>query len=130
MRINNKEFDPWPIDGKCFCQDIVTDFAELKALGGSVAFGNPGEELNSVAFYTSEGHECDELIEMRWRTNDYEVLIMTPHNYYKIAKDVAAKYAKWVEECECDGQFPYKCVISGWPDREYVSVRLYKEAEE
>lgn len=129
MKINNKNFDPWPIDGKCFCQDIVTDFAELKALGGSVAFGNPGEDLNSVAFYTSEGHERDELVEMRWHTNDYKVFISVSPRY-KAAKDVAAKYAKWVEECEFDGQFPYKCVVSECPDGECVFVCLYKEAEE
>lgn len=128
MKIENKEFDPWPIDGKCFCLEIITDFAEIKSPGGFVTYGNIGKEPNRIAFYANECGR-DELVEMRWRTDDYEVLVFTPF-YHKAAKGIAAKYKKWVEECEDDGKFPYKCIVSELPDREYVSVRLYKEAEE
>ena len=128
---NEKEFDPWPIDGKCFCQDIVTDFAELKALGGSVAYGNLGYGLNSVAFYTSEcSHDCDELVEMIWPTDSNCVFIRCGIPSH--AEQLASKYKQWVEECEDDGKLPYKCFVTPIVENSgsKVIVGLYKESEE
>ena len=128
---NKRTLAPWPIDGKCFVQDIVTDFAELLGLSGSVAFGNVGNTLNSVAFYThTPDGSWDELVEMRWCADDNVVLIMCKR--FKFAKYIAAKYKKWVEECEDteNNEFLYRCIIDENPERGYASVSLYKEVED
>lgn len=129
--MESKKLAPWPIDGKCFVQDIVTDFAELMACGGSVTFGNVGNTLNSVAFYAQQPTDnWDELVEMRWCTNDNVVLVMCRN--FKSAKHFAAQYKKWIEECEDSesNELLYKCIIDENAERGYVAVSLYKKVED
>lgn len=122
---------PWPIDSKCFTQDIVSDFVDSVAYAGSAAYGTVGRGIDAIAFYAPNFYMgSDELMEMRWAFGWSYVIIRSFG--YLAAKKLAYRYAKWVQDCEdCnhDGH-PYKCVIEEDDERQEVIVKFYKEVDD
>lgn len=118
----------WPIDGKCFTQDIVSDFVDSVAYAGSAAYGAVGHGIDAIAFYAYMG--SGELVEMRWAFGWNYVIIRSFH--YGSAKKLASRYAKWVQDCEdCNHNgHPYKCIIDEDDERQEVIVKLYKEVDD
>lgn len=126
MVAENNILMEWPIDGKHFCDEIITDFAE-EVSSNSVACGK-SVLGDAVAFYVERpGLGFDVLVEIIWENTNI-VCFRCYDN--KVLKYVSQLYAEWLCACEDDsGAHPYRCTTRCVESSHKAWVLLYKQID-